>query len=91
MLKILKGASSETTLKDLEEDEEGDLDESEEEERKRSRKGRKSAGRKSPWTQQQINDLIDIIVESKEYKKNLIFRKKSFKGMGSCKGKLNET
>ena len=54
--------TSEDSVKDLKEDEEGVLDESKEEDKKNSKRGRKSAGRKSPWTQVQINDLLDIIV-----------------------------
>ena len=53
------------------------------------KRGQKSAGRKSPWTQVQINDLIDIIVENDEFKRNLISGTQSFKEMGSCMGKLN--
>ena len=39
-------------------------------------------------TQQQINDLIDIIVQSEEYKKNLIFRNTKFQRNGELYGDL---
>lgn len=73
--KIFKSVTSENAVKDLEEDEEG-------------RKKWKSAGRKSPWTQHQLNDLIDIIVENEEYTKKLIFRNTKFQRNGEFYGKI---
>ena len=64
------------------EEEGGALDESDEEERKKSTKGSKSAGKKSLWSQQQLIDFVDIIVENEEYKKKLIFRNTKFQRNG---------
>ena len=72
--KIVNSLTSENAAKDLEKDEEEVLDESNEENSNNTGKGRKSTGRESPWTQEQLNDLIDIILENEEYKKYLIFR-----------------
>lgn len=84
MFALIKNkASSKNALKDLEDDDEdGVLDEYDEEERKKSTKGRKNAGRKSPWSQQQLNDFVDIIVENEEYKQKLIFRNTKFQRNG---------
>lgn len=74
----------------MEDDDEEDvvLDESDEEERKKSTQGRKSAGRKSPWSQQQLNDFVDIIVENEEYKQKLIFRNTKFQRNGELYGRI---
>ena len=69
-------------MEDDDEEEGGVLDESDEEERKKSTKGSKSAGKKSPWSQQQLNDFVDIIVENEEYKKKLISRNTKFQRNG---------
>ena len=74
----------------MEDDDEEDvvLDESDEEERKKSTKGRKSVGRKSPWSQQQLNDFVDIIVENEEYKQKLILRNTKFQRNGELYGRI---
>ena len=40
----------------------------------KSNKKQKKAGRKPRWSQELLNDFIDIIVSSDQYKKKLIFR-----------------
>ena len=40
---------------------------------KKSKGKKKKSGRKSPWTSEDIDDFIDIVVSSTYYKRKLIF------------------
>ena len=51
-------------------------------------KARKNAGRKSPWSQHQLDDFVDIIVGNEDYKKKLIFRNTKFQRNGELYGKI---
>ena len=68
--------------------EEESLDASDEEKQKKSSKVHKTSGRKSPWSQQQLDDFIDIIVQDEEYKKKLIFRNTKFQRNGELYEKI---
>ena len=67
---------------------EEEIPESDEEEDKIPMKARKNAGRKSPWSQHQLDDFVDIIVGNEEYQKNLIFRNTKFQRNGELYGKI---
>ena len=67
---------------------EEEIPESDEEEDKIPMKARKNAGRKSPWSQHQLDDFVDIIVGNEEYKKKLIFRNTKFQRNGELYGKI---
>ena len=68
--------------------EEEEIPESDEEEEKIPVKARKNAGRKSPWSQHQLDDFVDIIVGNEDYKKKLIFRNTKFQRNGELYGKI---
>ena len=62
---------------------------SDEEEGKVPVKARKNAGRKSPWSQHQLDDFVDIIVGNEDYKKNSFLETLNSKEMGSYMAKLS--
>lgn len=84
---INSNATDKSAVMDLED---GISDESDQEEPKKATKERKNAGRKSPWSQQQLDDFIDIIVGNEEYKKKLIFRNTKFQRNGELYGKIKQ-
>lgn len=56
----------------------------------KSKNKRKKAGRKPRWSQELLNDFIDIIVSSDHYKTKLIFRNTKFQQNGEIYGKIRE-
>lgn len=67
---------------------EDEIPESDEEEGKVPVKARKNAGTKSPWSQHQLDDFVDIIVGNEDYKKKLIFSNTKFQRNGELYGKI---
>ena len=53
-------------------------------------KGKKKAGRTSRWSQELVDDLIDIIVSNEQYKRKLIFMNTKFQQNGVIYGKVCE-
>ena len=56
----------------------------------KSNKKQKKAGRKPRWSQELLNDFIDIIVSSDQYKKKLIFRNMKCQQNAEVYGKIRE-
>lgn len=55
-----------------------------------SKNKQKKAGRKPRWSQELLNEFIDIIVSSDRYKTKLIFRNTKFQQNGEIYGKIRE-
>ena len=51
---------------------------------------KKKAGRTSRWSQELVDDLIDIIVSNEQYKRKLIFMNTKFQQNGVIYGKVCE-
>ena len=67
-----------------------EIPESDKEEEKIPVKARKNAGRKSPWSQHQLDDFVDIIVANEDYKKKpSCLETLNSKEMGSYMAKLS--
>ena len=71
-------------------DSDEDVDEHKEKRGKSSNKKQKKPGRKPRWSQELLNDFIDIIVSTDEYKTKLIFRNIKCQQNGEIYGRIRD-